>query len=84
MIEWYIDHVYVLPWWAYASALYVLVGCFSMRVAQMVTPELDNSVFLLGWPLMGTVWLCTKAVRASAWLLGFRDAPPTTIQTFYD
>jgi hypothetical protein len=84
MIEWYIDHVYVLPWWAYASALYVLVGCFAVRVAQMKTPKRDNGSFLVMWPLVVGVWFGIEAWRAAAWLLGFRDALPSTFQTRHD
>lgn len=75
MLSWYAEHVYVLPWWAYAAALYLLIGLFAMRLAR-IFGEPDPSAFILGWPLFGLAYLAVWGAVGAGWLLGFRETPP--------
>jgi len=82
MLDWYITHVYVLPWWAYAVPLYPLIGASTFRTLQIVILEEHDPecaiapVIVLWWPLVAVFTLAYTAFRASGWLLGFTDTLP--------
>jgi len=81
MLDWYITHVYVLPWWAYAMPLYLLFGAVALRIVQMIAPgdpSLDPMmiVFVVGWPLIILLLSAYVALRTSGWILGFTDTLP--------
>jgi len=78
MLDWYLTHVYVLPWWAYAVPLYLLVGASAFRVIQMIAPncpppDVMAIAFVVGWPFVAVLLLAYTALRTSGWLLGFTD-----------
>jgi hypothetical protein len=84
MLDWYLTHVYVLPWWAYALAAYPLVGAFAFRCMQLIhhdhPPPIElAAVVVITWPLVTLLYSVAFGVQVSGWLLGFTDTPPLSL-----
>lgn len=79
MIDWYVTHIYVMPWWAYVLPLYPLIGAATFRVIQIITldehdPDLGIAPLIVTWWPIVILSVSVYAVfRISGWILGFTD-----------
>jgi len=74
MLDWYITHVYVLPWWAYAIALY---PCGFAATFHLVESKGADFPLALFWPLFAFVALpLLYGGWCFGWLVGLTDKTP--------
>ncbi len=74
MLDWYITHVYVLPWWAYVVMLY---PCGFAATFHLVENKGADFPLALFWPLFVFVALpLLYSGWAFGWLVGLTDKTP--------
>jgi len=74
MLDWYITHVYVLPWWAYMLALYPCGFAATFHLIDDTEAAVPLGVF---WPVIAFVALpLFYGGWAFGWLVGLTDETP--------